>query len=108
MDPRRVQGFGPKFGKISKGGFVGWAQELASGNPTFERVRAAMLRARNALRAEMTAQDKRVRNLAKGEVICRQLMTVPGVGPQTALTFTSAWTASAASAHRGGLQPILA
>ena len=65
-------------------------QELASGNPMLEQVAEAMLRARDALRAEMTALDKRARDLARDEATCRRLMTVPGVGPLTALTFTSA------------------
>ena len=85
-----LRGFGLRIGKISKGRFAGRVQELASGNPMLERVTAAMLRARDALRTEMTALDKRARDLARDEAICRRLMTVPGVGPLTALTFTSA------------------
>ncbi len=76
-------------------------QELASGNPMLEQVAEAMLRARDALRAEMTALDKRARDLARDEATCRRLMTVLRlslgpwrymalVGPLTALTFTSA------------------
>lgn len=85
-----LRGFGVRIGKIGKGGFVGRVQELASGNPMLERVTAAMLRARDTLRTEMTALDKRARDLARGEAICRRLMTVPGAGPLTALTFTPA------------------
>ena len=38
----------------------------------------------------MTALDKRARDLARDEATRRRLMTVPGVGPLTALTFMSA------------------
>jgi transposase len=85
-----LRGFGLRLGKISKGRFAERVQELASGNPMLERVTEGMLRAREALRAEMTALDKRARDLARDEATCRRLMTVPGVGPLTALTFTSA------------------
>jgi len=49
-----------------------------------------MLRVRGALRVEMTALDRRARDLAREETTCHRLMTVPGVGPLTALTFMSA------------------
>jgi transposase len=38
----------------------------------------------------MTALDKRARDLARDEATCRRLMTVPGVGVLSALTFMSA------------------
>ena len=85
-----LRGFGLRLGKIRKGRYAERVQELASGNPMLERVTEAMLRSRDALRAEMTALDKRARDLARDEATCRRLMTVPGVGPLTALTFTSA------------------
>ncbi len=71
-----LRGFGLRLGKISKGRFAGRVQELASGNPMLERVTEGMLRARDALRAEMTALDKRARDLARDEATCRRLMKV--------------------------------
>ncbi len=67
-----LRGFGLRLGKISKGRFAGRVQELASGNPMLERVTEGMLRARDALRAEMTALDKRARDLARDEATCRR------------------------------------
>jgi transposase len=85
-----LRGFGLRIGKISKGRFAQRVRELAHGNPMLEQVTAAMLRAREALQTEMTALDKRARDLARDEAPCRRLMTVPGVGALTALTFMSA------------------
>jgi len=43
-----------------------------------------------AMKAEMGEFDRMVKELADGSTLCRRLMTVPGVGPITALIFTSA------------------
>jgi len=85
-----LRGFGLRLGKISKGRFAERVRDLTRGNPMLEQVTEAMLRARDALWTEMTALDKRARDLAREETTCRRLMTVPGVGALTALTFTSA------------------
>lgn len=87
-----LRGFGLRIGKISRGRFARRVRvrELAHGNPMLEQVSAAMLRAREAPQTEMTALDKRARDLARDEITCRRLMTVPGVGALTALTFMSA------------------
>ena len=85
-----LRGFGLRIGRISKGRFAERVRELARGNPMLEQVTEAILRARDALRTEMSALDKRARDLAREEATCRRLMTVPGVGALTALTFTSA------------------
>jgi transposase len=43
-----------------------------------------------ALTLQITASDKRVRRLAAEHPVARRLMTMPGVGPVTALTFVAA------------------
>jgi len=55
-----------------------------------EHVAQAMLAARETLRAEMTALNRRARAHAREDATCRLLMTAPGVGVLTALTFKSA------------------
>jgi len=42
------------------------------------------------LQSERAKLDKMVASLAKGHDICQRLMTIPGVGPITALTFVAA------------------
>ena len=47
-----LRGFGHRIGGVSRSRFAERVQELASGNPMFKRVTAAMLRARDAPRAQ--------------------------------------------------------
>ena len=85
-----LRGFGLKMGKVSRGRFEARVRELVSGNPMLESVAQAMLAARAALRSEMTVLDRRARAHARDDADCRLLMTAPGVGALTALTFKSA------------------
>jgi transposase len=43
-----------------------------------------------ALNTQVLASDRQVRQLARSSELCRRLMTVPGVGPVTALSFVAA------------------
>src|SRR4051794_121457 len=85
-----LRGFGLKLGEVSKGRFAARVRELASGQPTLERVIGPMLRAREALRSEYLALHRAVLAIVREDAVCRRLMTVPGVGALVALTFTSA------------------
>jgi len=51
---------------------------------------ASMLRAHAALKAEYLFLDSMARKQAAADPVCRRLMTIPGVGPLTALTFRAA------------------
>ena len=85
-----LRGFGLKVGPASKGGFAARIRELAAGQPMLERVVEPMLRARDALRAEYQILHRAVLAIVREDAVCRRLMTVPGVGPLVAITFTSA------------------
>jgi transposase len=85
-----LRGFGLKMGKVSRGHFAERARAMVDGNPMLEHVTQAMLVAREALQAEMANLDRRARDHARNDATCRLLMTVPGVGALTALTFKSA------------------
>ena len=85
-----LRGFGLKVGTIGKGGFATRIRELAAGHAMLETVVEPMLRAREALRAEVDVLHCRVLALARADAIVRRLMTVPGVGAVVALTFRSA------------------
>ena len=50
------------------------------------------------LRDQVAIIDKRVRDTARQDEICRRLMTTPGVGPIVALTFGRPWTSPNGSA----------
>ena len=85
-----LRGFGLKLGEVSRGRFAARVRELATGQPTLERVAEPMLRAREALRSEYLALHRAVLAIVREDAVCRRLMTVPGVGPLVAVTFTSA------------------
>ncbi len=76
-----------------------------------ERVVEPMLRAREALRAEFHVLHRAVLAIVREDAVCRRLMTVPGVGPLVAVTFTSAvddpgrFTRSRAVGAHFGLTP---
>jgi transposase len=106
-----LRGFGLKLGDVSKGRFAARVRDLAAGHPVLEPIAAAMLRARQALRQEFAKLHRAMLTIARADPICRQLMTVPGVGAVTAVTFTSAvddprrFAKSAALGAHFGLTP---
>ena len=85
-----LRNFGLKLGQVSKGRWEARVRELVAGNAMLEATAEPILRARVALRRELAGLEKLVRDLAREDPVCRLLMTMPGVGPVVALTFTSA------------------
>ena len=85
-----LRNFGLKMGKISKGRFEARVQELAEGNPMLDAAAKPILTARRTLRLEMAGLEKLLRYHAKADPVCRQLMTMPGVGALVALTVKAA------------------
>lgn len=61
------------------------APELAEDNNTLEALVTSMLRGRAALRAELIRIDKRLRDVARTDDVCRLMMSVPDVGPPVAM-----------------------
>jgi transposase len=85
-----LRGFGMKVGRAGERAFPTRARELVEGRPGLEVAIEPLLRAREALLAERERLHRLVLAAARDEPVCRRLMTVPGVGPVTALTFCSA------------------
>ena len=85
-----LRNFGLKLGRVSKGDWEERVRELTSDNAMLSDVVAPILRLRAQMRNELAMMTKRVRSLALSDATCRQLMTMPGVGPVTALTFVAA------------------
>jgi transposase len=85
-----LRNFGLKVGPISKGKFVGRVRELIAGQAMLEATIEPLLRARDVLRGEMIGLHKRLLSLVRDDAVCRRLMTVPGVGAVTAMTFKTA------------------
>ena len=82
-----LRNFGLKVGKVSRRGFEARILELIDDRATLACVVEPMLRARAALLAGFDRLHRMVLDAVRGDAVCRRLMTVPGVGPVTALTF---------------------
>ena len=84
-----LRGFGLKVGAISRGRFELRIRELVDGNAILETVIDAMLAARTALESEFKRLHRALLALVRDDPVCRQLMSVPGVGAIVAITFKS-------------------
>jgi transposase len=62
---------------------------LVQGCPALRPVADALLAGRRAVLAEVECLDRVQQREARDDVTCRRLMTVPGVGPITALAYQS-------------------
>ena len=82
--------FGLKMGRVTKAGFERRVYELIDGNARLEAAVVPMLSARAGLRAAFERLHKLVLDTVRRDEVCRRLMTVPGVGPITALAFKTA------------------
>lgn len=106
-----LRGFGLKLGPISPGRFATRVRELAAGQSMLEAVTEAMLRARDCLRTEVNVLHRKVLAIVRADVVCRRLMTVPGVGALVALIFKASvddparFTSSKAVGTYFGLTP---
>ncbi len=79
--------FGIKLGKVGSGGFAARVKARLDAEPELWALLEPLLRLRAELLAEVCRYDGWLRRLARNDAICRRLMTVPGVGPLTALAF---------------------
>jgi transposase len=84
-----LRGFGLKVGQISRGRFEARIRELVDGQATLETVIGAMLSARTVLQQEFARLHRELLSLVRADPVCRQLMSIPGVGAIVAITFKS-------------------
>jgi transposase len=85
-----LRGYGLKVGEVSRGRFEARIRELTAGHAILEAVIGAMLAARMALWNEFTRLHREMLKIAHADMVCRRLMTTPGVGALVALTYRSA------------------
>jgi transposase len=85
-----LRGFGLKLPRLLRGRWDAGVREMVAGHPTLPAILEPLLLARSALRAQLAVLDKRVRDIARADEVCRRLTTVPGVGAVVALTFRAA------------------
>ncbi len=84
-----LRGFGLKVGTISRGRFEARILDLIEGHTMLETVIGSMLAARTSLQTEFTRLHRALLALVRADPVCRQLMSVPGVGAVVAITFKS-------------------
>lgn len=82
--------FGIRLGKIGRAGFEQAVRDAVTDDAMTVGLMECMLRARAALWAEYLILNKLVVQLAMQDELCRRFMAIPGVGPVTALSFTTA------------------
>jgi transposase len=83
-----LRSFGLVLGK-GKGRFEPRVLALVASCPALQVVAEALLTARRAVLAEVERLDRVLLREARQDVTCQRLMTVPGVGPITALAYMS-------------------
>jgi transposase len=67
-------------------------EELIEDRPELMAAVRPLLEARNAIERQVSELDRRVMKLARRDAQVQRFMTVPGVGPITALAFkASTW-----------------
>ena len=93
-----LRAFGLRVGKGQGQAFEARVLALVAGCPALRPVADALLAARRAVRAEVERLDRVLLREARDDATCRRLMTVPGVGPITALAYQSTIEARAGSA----------
>ena len=60
---------------------------ISASDPLIREVMNALLLARQGIRIQLDALDKRCKRMARNDDVCKRLMSVPGVGPLTAIAF---------------------
>jgi transposase len=78
---------GIKLGTPSRAAFAGRVHELADGDPLVMSLVQPLLTILAVMIEELARLTKQVLVIVRDEAVCRRLMSVPGVGPITALAF---------------------
>lgn len=82
-----LRNFGLKMGQVGSARFAARVDELLAEEPRLAALVAPMLVARRCLAEQVAHYDRLLLAAARASHDCRRLMTVPGVGPVTALAF---------------------
>jgi transposase len=77
-------------GELEQRGRTQRLRSVKGADPLVLMLATAMLRARNVLMQEVIRLDAVTKKIAQSDPVCRRLMTIPGIGPDTALTFRAA------------------
>ena len=78
---------GLKLGKVGRKQFADRARALAADDPMVSALIEPLLSIIATMTRELARLTRQVLDIVRDEPVCRHLMTVPGVGPLTALAF---------------------
>lgn len=79
--------FGLKVDKVGARDFEARARELVAGDPMLELCIHTLLAGRAAMKSALADLHRALLRLTENDELCRRFMTIPGVGPVTALAF---------------------
>jgi transposase len=82
-----LRNFGLKVGQVGAIKFEIRIRELVAGISDIAEIAEALLVARSKLREQFAKLHKKLLTVVRDDSVCRRLMTVPGVGPVTAMAF---------------------
>jgi len=85
-----LRNFGLKVGAVTLTSFEARVRELMEGDGDLEACIAPMLEVRNKIHEQFRTLENMVMGVVRKDETCRRFMTVPGVGPLTALAFKTA------------------
>ncbi len=84
-----LRNFGLKVGMVGAVKFEDRILELVESMPDLVEILTPLLAARFKLREEFARLHQKVLAIVRNDTVCNRLMTIPGVGPITALAFVS-------------------
>jgi transposase len=85
-----LKAFGLKVGKARPSRFEARVLELVEDDAVLKQVVGAILGVRSELMRRLDVLQRVLLSVVRADQVCRRLMTVPGVGPVTALAFRTA------------------
>lgn len=85
-----LRGFGLAVGTVARARFEARVWELVGREPGLADALEPLMMARRSLDKQIGVLTGRIEATVKGSEVCVRLMTVPGVGPMTALAFVTA------------------
>ena len=104
--------FGLKVGVVGAAKFEERIHELIGDMPDLAEIMEPLLDARRRLREHFSTLHRKLLDLARGDEVCRRLMSIPGVGPVVSLAFVATidtparFRASKAVGPALGLTPV--
>jgi len=84
-----LKNLGLIIGKAGGNVFTARVKELVADMPVLQQAVRPLLTVRDSVAVEIAAFDRKLLKLARDDVNSRRLLTVPGIGPITALTFAT-------------------